>query len=212
MQETPEPIEFLWRRPRSFFTVLVAVVSNPRQSFAAMPRQAGPLPPLLFLLMAQLIPAVIMTLWALASKGSAPLGETGLAILQAIANSVIASAIFFLVGRYGFRAKLGFTATLRVVSYSSGIMVISPLRELLSPWAGGFMMLAMVLVVIYLIQAGLQVVGDMPIWQALISVLLSLVLFMVLMMGVRMLSGSPPPAGPPAAPGVEAPLQTPAKP
>ncbi|MCA1906412.1 MAG: YIP1 family protein [Desulfarculus sp.] len=200
----PPAMEFHWRRPQTFVPLAMAATTSPRAFFAAMPRDGGWLPPLAFLLVAQGIPALVQAGLQIPQHGLAALVGMATFLLKRMTYCLVFTGLIWLMARFAARASIGFETTLRVFCYSSGIWIASVAVSLLSLAPAALVIVLVVLYHLYLIQAGLQVVGDIPTFQAILSVLLAIVAFMLLWVFLAPPLGlTPPPTAspPPLSPG-----------
>lgn len=201
LAEMPPEMEFQWRRPQTFFPLAIAATTSPRAFFAAMPRDGGWLPPLAFLLVAQAVPALIQALFQLPQHGLSALAGMLLFLCKRLAYSLAFTCLIWLMARFAGRANIDFNSTLRIFCYSSGIWIISSAVPILSLAPAALVLVLLVLCHLYLIQAGLQVVANLPTFQAILAVLLAIVAFMTLWVFMAPLVGlMPPPSDLPSAP------------
>ena len=162
LAEMPPEMEFQWRRPQTFFPLAMAATTSPRAFFAAMPKDGGWLPPLAFLLVAQLVPTLVQALLQLPQLGPRVFGLMVLALGNTLAKFLIATAILWLVARVAFRADITLQGVLRILCYTSGLWVIWAAQAVLSLQTAALILVILVIVQLYLVQAGLQVVGRLP--------------------------------------------------
>ncbi|MCA1989667.1 MAG: YIP1 family protein [Desulfarculus sp.] len=200
--EMPPAMEFQWRRPQTFFPLAMAATTSPRAFFAAMPHQGGWWPPLAFLLVAQAIPALVLAGFQIPQHGLAALAGMMVFLAKRLVYSLAFAGLIWLMARFAGRAKIDFHSTLRIFCYSSGVWIVSAAVPILSLAPAALVMVLLVLCHLYLIQAGLQVVANLPTFQAILSVLLAIVAFMLLWVILAPMLGlmPPPSASPPAPP------------
>jgi len=200
-------LEFDWRRPQTFLGLAMDVATRPRAFFAAMPAGGSLIPPLAFLVLAQLIPALVQALAQLPQHGPAALAGMLVFLLKRLIYFLIFADLIWLMARFVSRAELSFTGALKIFCYSSGLWIVSAAVSVLSLAPAALIIVLLVLYHLYLIQVGLQVVAKLPTFQAMLAVLLAIVGFMVLWVFLAPMLGLMPegamPAGipPDAAPG-----------
>lgn len=181
--------EFDWRRPKSFFTVAMAAATSPRAFFAAMPSGGSLVPALVFLVLAQMLPALVQALAQLPQHGLAALQGMLIFLLKRLIYSLIFADLIWIMARFASRAQISFTDTLKIFCYSSGIWIISAAVAILSLAPAALIVVLLVLYHLYLIQAGLQVVAKLPTFSAMLAVLLAMVGFMLLWVFVAPMLG-----------------------
>lgn len=197
MAEMPPEMEFQWRRPQTFVPLAVAATTSPRAFFAAMPKDAGWLPPLAFLLVAQVVPALVQTLFQLPQHGAKVFGLMALSLANALATYLVATVVLWLVARVAFRAEIALQGVLRIFCYTSGIWVISMAVAVMSPVTSALVLVILMLVQLYLVQVGLQVVGKLPTVHAILSLLMAIVALVMLRVFLEPVLGPPTPKLPP---------------
>lgn len=217
MQERPEqeqPLDdtlpalvFDWRRPKSFFQVAMTATITPREFFAQMPAD-GPLSgPVLFLVAAHLIPALVAALMTLPQG----LGAASMILVKSMVPPLFIAlsfaALIFGVVQFVIReAKLSLTQAIGIVCYSSGVQVISFLPWMLSAMAGLLLSLAMMVLILYLIGVGVRVVTGVSKGRAVATMLISftVVVLAAIWLGFAKGVDRHPPAEAPPAPSAPA--------
>gem|GEM_PF-1286830 len=205
MAEMPPEMEFQWRRPQTFFPLAMAATTSPRAFFAAMPKDGGWLPPLAFLLVAQLVPTLVQALLQLPQLGPRVFGLMVLALGNTLAKFLIATAILWLVARVAFRADITLQGVLRILCYTSGLWVIWAAQAVLSLQTAALILVILVIVQLYLVQAGLQVVGRLPTIHAILALLMAIVALVMLRVFLEPVLGPVLPPAPPPPDGAAAP-------
>lgn len=210
MAEPAPVLDFDWRRPRTFLALAMAATTSPRAFFAAMPSGGSLVPPLLFLVVAQLIPALVQALFQLPQHGLAALHGMVIFLLKRLIYSLVFADLIWLMARFASRAQISFTGCMKVFCYTSGVWVVTAATPLLSLAPAALVFVLVILVHLYLIQLGLQTAAKLPTFPAMLAVLLAIVGFMVLwvfvapmlglMPGQPDLGGPMPSAAPPPRP------------
>lgn len=201
----PPEMEFQWRRPQTFVPLAVAATTSPRAFFAAMPKDAGWLPPLAFLLVAQLVPALLQALFQIPNLGLQVFSLMTLSLANTMAKFLIATAILWFVARVAFRAEITLQGVLRILCYTSGIWVIWAAQAVLSLQTSALILVILVIVQLYLVQAGLQVVGKLPTIHAILALLMAIVAMVMLRVFLEPVMGPVLPQAPPLPEGASAP-------
>lgn len=183
----------------------MAVTTSPRAFFAAMPTGGSLVPPMLFLAMSQIIPAVVQGLMQVQHQGANALAGVVIILLKRLIYFLIFADLIWLAARFASRSNISFINTVRVFCYSSGIWVVSAAVWVLSPAPAALIFVAVILYHLYLIQAGLQVVAGLSTFPAMLAVLLALVAFVMLWLFVAPMLGLMPAAAPPGMAGAPVP-------
>ncbi|MFH1058186.1 MAG: YIP1 family protein [Pseudomonadota bacterium] len=191
--------EFDWRRPQTFLSLAMAASTSPRAFFAAMPTGGSLVPPMLFLVLAQFIPAVVQGLAQISQHGANALAGVVILLLKRLIYFLIFADLIWVAARFASRSQISFINTIRLFCYSSGIWIISAAVWVLSPAPAALVFVVVILYHLYLVQVGLQVVANLPTFPAMLAVLLALVAFVMLWIFVAPMLGLMPVTMPPGA-------------
>lgn len=202
--ESPLPaLVFDWRRPQSFYQVAMAATLTPRDFYAQMPAGGGLTGPILFLVAAHLVPALVAAAFTLTQGLGAALLMFVKSMIPPLFIALSFAALVFAVVQFMVRGnKLSLSQAISIVCYSSGVQALSFLPWLLSAWAGLLVSLLMMGLILYLIGVGIRVVAGVGKGQALAAMLLAftiVVLAAVWLGFTRGVDRQPPPEAPPAA-------------
>jgi hypothetical protein len=202
--ESPLPaLVFDWRRPQSFFQVAMAATLSPRDFYAQMPAGGALSGPILFLVAAHLVPALVAAAFTLSQGLGAALLMFVKSLVPPLFIALSFAALIYAVIQFIVRgSKLSLPQAIGIVCYSSGVQALSFLPWMLSAWAGLLVSLLMMGLIVYLVGVGLRVVAGASKGQALVTMLSSLTIVILAAMWLgftRSGDKQPPPEAPPAA-------------
>jgi hypothetical protein len=171
------------RATESFVPTARAVVFQPKEFFAALPRQGNYVGPIVFFVICAVVSSIISGILGLLSGhtigalitgiiGGAIFGTVGLVIISAIAHLLVT----FIVGSN----NAGFEATLRVVAYSAVTALVSWI-----PIVGGLIALYGV----YIAIVGIREMHQTTTGKAALVVLIPAAIVLVLLLVVALIAG-----------------------
>lgn len=176
MKSTHAPTFFDPRRPLSYFPAAWSAFSSPRRFFAALDPGGGLAPPLAFLLLTQLAPALSASVWSLAGGGGgAELGAQARAWAGGLAQSLLVGAALYVSARLVMKSSLSLSQAMSILAYGGGVWFLS-LAAVWLPPAGGLILLALCMLIhLYLMLAGLQVAGGLSVPLAAACLIMAMV-------------------------------------
>jgi hypothetical protein len=170
MQSTNAPTFFDPRRPMSYFPAAWSAFSSPHRFFAALDPEGGLAPPLAFLLLTHLAPALAASAWSLAG-----LGAQARALAGGLAQSLLVGAMLYASARLVMKSALSLSQAMSILAYGGGVWILSPAVVWLPP-TGGLILLALCMLIhLYLMLAGLQVAGKLSVPLAAACLIMAMV-------------------------------------
>lgn len=169
--------DFEWRQPGSYWLVTRAALLRPREYFASLTGLRGWGPPLAFLLVTHLVPALVR-LGLQAWQGRLAPAAWGISLLSSLAQSLVVTGLIYLAARWVMRSAIRPETMLRVFVYAGGIGIASCLAAFMPAPAGSIFLAVLTIVQLYLVMIGLQSAGDisMPLAAACLIMALTGVL------------------------------------
>jgi hypothetical protein len=211
-------LEFNWKRPQTFFAVALAATTAPHNFFLEMPRRQDFTSPLVFLLLANLVPALTAA-GKLAGLGwDAALRDLVANLALSLARGTAFACILFVLVRFLFKSPLNLGQSVAIVCYSSGIWMLYFIPDLLSNMGGPLLKLFMVGWVLYIVNVGLRTLAGIGTGKAAVAMLLTVLILSLGSAGIYKAMGRdflpppPPEAAAPAPPAQSIPPQPENKP
>jgi hypothetical protein len=195
------------RRPQTFFTVALSAVTAPRPFFEELPPVKSLAAPLVFLLLANLPPAMIAAAKLLGQGWDSALLNLASGLAMSMTRGIAFACVLFVLARYLFKAQLTLLQTIAIVAYASGLGALNFVPDLISTMGGPLLRLFMVAWVLYIINVGLRTLAAMGNGKAILSMLLAVVILGLASAGIYKALGhdfAPPPPPEAAAPAPEA--------
>ncbi len=153
--------DFEWRQPGSYWLVTRAALLHPREYFASLTGLRGWGPPLFFLLVTHLVPALVRLGLQLWQGALAPVAWV-LSLLASLAQALVAAGLIYLAARWVMHSAIRPETMLRVFAYAGGIVIASCLAAFMPAPANGIFLAVLTIVHLYLVMIGLQSAGDIP--------------------------------------------------
>jgi hypothetical protein len=182
-ESTPLPLEpspdFVWQRPWTWLQVAVAALTSPRAFFRGLAQARGLTPPLVFILITQLLSTLGPYL---ASSQANPLGLVAAALVWGLAQALFMAVVIFLVARRIMKSPIRLDQALRAFAYGGAVWALYFAAQLLPGLFSPLFLALMLGVHFYLMMVGLVEMGEisMPL-AAACQIIAMVVLFLVLL-------------------------------
>ncbi|MBA4358403.1 MAG: hypothetical protein C0405_11845 [Desulfovibrio sp.] len=211
MSQEQSGLEFNWKRPQTFFAVALSATTAPHQFFLELPPVGGLLAPVLFLLLANLVPALTAAAKLAGQGWEAALWDLGTNLALSLVRGLAYAGILFLLTRHLFKANFSLAQSVAVVCYSSGLWALYFIPDLLSNMGGPLLKLFMVGWVLYIVNVGLRTLAGLGTGKAALAMVLAVLVLSLVSAGIYKALGREflPPPPPEAATSSSAPASAP---
>ena len=172
--------DFVWQRPWTWLQVAGAALASPHAYFRGLAQARGVTPPLVFILITQLLSSLGPQL---VSPGANPLGLMAMALVWGLAQALFMAVVIYLVARRIMKSPIRLDQTLRAFAYGGAVWALYFVAQLLPGLFAPLFLAIMLGVHFYLMMAGLVEMGriSMPL-AAACQIIAMVVLFLVMLL------------------------------
>ena len=183
LPQKPSP-DFVWQRPWTWLQVAGAALASPHAYFRGLAQARGITPPLVFILISQLLSSLGPQL---VSPGANPLGLVALALVWGLAQALFMAVVIYLVARRIMKSPIRLDQTLRAFAYGGAIWVLYFAAQLLPGLFSPLFLAVMLGVHFYLMMAGLVEMGRMSMPLAAACQIIAMVVLFLAMLLINQL-------------------------